>query len=504
MAEELKPIALPPGLFRAGTQYQSKGRWYDGHLVRFIANTIQPIGGWRRMPASNNGQIATLTGVPRGAVAWRSDSGDTIVGAGTTQKLYVIKGGVRYDVTPAGFVTGRADSIIPGVSGQGASAYGSGLYGAGPYGEAPSTGTAQEADTWQLDVFGDYLVGVSTSDRKFYVWQGATGTPAAMPSGAPTQLRGVVCTPERFVFLLGANGNVRSVAWPSQETFEEFTPTGENTAGDFELTTNGALMSGRRTRKETLLWTDDDVHTATYIGGELVYRFEQAGEKCGIVAPNACAVIDTTAYWMGKNSFYLYDGFVKPLSSDVHDYVFRDINRAQLAKVFAVTNAEFGEVTWYYPSAGSVENDRYVTYNFREGHWAFGQMARSAGVDAGATRYPVLFAPTGEPYEHEVGEDRGDEEPYLESGPFELGEGDRVLDVQSLVPDERTLGDVAATFYVKYYPMGAEESYGPYTLEELTDVRFSGREFRLRLVQGNEVDWRIGVMRVGIVPQGFR
>lgn len=504
MADKLSPITLSPGLFKNGTRYQAVGRWYDANLVRFIDSTIRPIGGWRRAPADDGGELDALSGVARGAVAWRSDSGEIYVGVGTHQKLYLITGGYLRDITPFGFTTGRVDTLIPGTSNQGSSPYGNGNYGLGAYGIGSTFGLEFPADTWQLDVFGDYLAAVCTSDKKLYVWEGNVLTAATVPSGAPVSATAVVCTPERFLFALGAGGNVRKIQWPSQESFDDWTPSSENTAGDFELTTNGAIKCGRRTKTQTLIWTDCDLHTATYIGGQLVYRFDPAGEACGIVAPNAVSVLDTQAFWMGREGFFVYDGFVRPLPCEVADYVFTDMNKTQVAKIWSTPVSEYGEVWWYYPSAGSTEIDRYVVYNYRENHWTTGRLARTAGVDAGAAKHPTLIAPSGEVYEHEYLDDRGTEVPYIESGPIQLGAGDHVLQLQRIIPDEKTLGDLQLTVYAAKWPTAPESTHGPYTANEPTNVRISARQIRLRGEQARETDWRLGTMSVGLVQTGRR
>ena len=41
----LNALRLPPGLWRNGTRYQSKNRWYGANLVRFLNGTILPVGG---------------------------------------------------------------------------------------------------------------------------------------------------------------------------------------------------------------------------------------------------------------------------------------------------------------------------------------------------------------------------------------------------------------------------------------------------------------------------
>jgi hypothetical protein len=94
--------------------------------------------------------------------------------------------------------------------------------------------------------------------------------------------------------------------------------------------------------------------------------------------------------------------------------------------------------------------------------------------------------------------------PYLESGSFELGSGDQVQYARRLVPDELTAGAVKATFFVKFEPDDREASFGPYALSKLTDVRFGGRQIRVRYDGVNLDGWRIGAPRLDIVAGELR
>jgi hypothetical protein len=500
MIEKLIPVKLPPGLYRNGTVYESKGRWYDGNLVRFIEGTIQPVGGWRTTQDSNGADLGAVTGVPRAMHAWRDSGGDIQIGIGTHSKAYVLINGTLTDITPAsGFTAGDQDSEYA------SGLYGAGTYGTGIYGFGSLAAQLDEAGIWTLDNFGDYLVGVMTDDGDLWVWDGNTANDFALAdASAPVSNRAVVVTPERFLVALGAGGNPRKVQWASQETTATWTASSSNTAGDFELATNGRIMCGARGRDNTLIWTDADLWAMTYIGGSLVYSFTKVGDSCGIIAPNAKAVVDGRAFWMGRDAFYAFDGFVKAIPCDVRDYVFEDFNTTQIIKTWAMPIAQYGEIWWFYPSAASTECDRYVVYNYREGHWSFGELARTAGFDRGATTLPMMATPAGVIKEHEVLEDRDSETPYLESGPFELADGDEVVKVQRIVPDENTAGEVNVTFYTAFYPQGTEYTKGPYTLSSPTSVRFTARQARMRLSQVSETSWRVGTFRLGVVPGGRR
>jgi len=513
MDSKLIPLEIPPGMYRAGTPYQSRHRWYDGSLVRFAGGEIRPVGGWERVVASDNTPLPALTGVPRTALVWAPDAGAPIIAVGTTQKLYVVQGGELADITPAGFTTGRDDGVSEG----GVGTYGNGLYGAGRYGEGAQLGTLLPPGTWQLDSFGTDLFGISTSDNKLYRWGGDKEEAAEAVEGAPKGAA-VVVTPERFVVVLGAESQdtevfgmqARLVRWASQEGYTDWTTSDVNTAGEFPLSTAGRLVCGRRTRGETLLFTDADLWAMQYIGGVFVYRFVQVGDQCGIVSPNAVGIVDSRAFWMGHRAFFVYDGYTQPLECPVAPIVFDDINPANVAKVWALPIAEHGEVWWFYPSRASNEIDRYVAYNYREGHWSFGRLARTAGAPTGALPLPLMLDPNGVMWEHEKSTMNHDGAvPYLESGPLEAGDGDNILKVQQIVPDERTSGDVKTTIYTAMSPMDSEKAHGPFPATpdkaaKVYDVRLTGRQIRLRIEEARNADWRIGRFRLGVRLGGRR
>lgn len=533
MPDNLFPLEVPSGLSRNGTRYQSRGRWHDSHLVRFYSGTVQPIGGWRNAQTDAGVDVAALAGIPRGMFTWRSLSGNTNIAIGTTEKLYVMVSGTLYDITPVGFVVGAEDTTSA------IGAYGAGSYGDGSYGEGAVTTALTLADTWHFDSFGDYLLALSTSDGKIYVWDGVTSNVAtevdiSAATGTPTTSAGVVATPERFVMALGTS-NQRRVTWANQAGYTTWGPLVTNSAGSWDLQTNGKIMAGQRTKNETLIWTDVDVHSARYVGGVGIYRFDQVGDRCGLISRRAKVVVDTLAFWMGKSNFFVYDGYTRTLPSEVRDYVFSDFNQTQAAKVWAMSVSQYGEVWWFYPSSRSTECDRYVVFNYQENHWTTGQMGeRTTGVDSGPTQYPIVCDSSGYMYEHEIGnmrpavafgqpgiilydesgialmDESGDPllteqtAPYLESGPIEVGNGDQLMSLQRLVPDEKTLGDVFAKIFSALYPTDPEIEHGPYTLANPTPVRINARQVRVRLEEAVETAWRVGVIRLGLRPSSRR
>jgi hypothetical protein len=107
-------------------------------------------------------------------------------------------------------------------------------------------------------------------------------------------------------------------------------------------------------------------------------------------------------------------------------------------------------------------------------------------------------------YEHEVGLDYDDLTPYAETGPIYIATGDRVTSIVEMIPDEKTQGDVNATFKTRFYPNGTERSYGPYSMSNPTSMRFTGRQIRMRVEGNRYTDWRVGINRLDAVSGGRR
>jgi len=487
------PLQLPAGIYKNGTDYQSKGRWVDSNLIRFVDNTIQPIGGWRERADDS------VSGVIRGMVGWKDLSSARWIATGTYNKLYAYTNGTtQSDITPTGLTAGRVDATNP--TGFGNNVFGTSFYGV----RRPERGVNLPATTWSLDTFGQYLLACSSDDGKVYEWQLDTSSVATQVTNAPVDNTGIVVTEERFLFCLGAGGNTKKVQWADRESLTDWTPLATNEAGDLELQTTGDIMCGKRVQNQTLILTTSDAHTATYQGAPYVYGFERVGSSCGILSKKAVAVVDSGAYWMGEGKFYGFSGgSVSELPCEVSDYVFNDINIGQVSKVFAVTNAKNTEIWWFYPSGTSLENDSYVSFNYMTGAWMIGQMDRTSGIDSGVFNKPTMSKSDGVIYEHEIGYNYNSMLPYLESGAIELGNGDNVMSITSMYPDELTQGDVEAQFFAKFYPNGDEYESPVISMSNPTSLRITGRQIKVKLTATRNADFRIGANRLE-VKQGSK
>jgi hypothetical protein len=130
-----------------------------------------------------------------------------------------------------------------------------------------------------------------------------------------------------------------------------------------------------------------------------VFALQQLADNISIISPRAAATANNVTYWMGTDKFYVYSGQIQTLPTTVREYVYKDINYAQADQIVSGTNEGFNEVWWFYPSADSNWNDRYVIYNHLEQVWYYGSVERTAWLDTPLRDFPTALYT--EPYTYE-------------------------------------------------------------------------------------------------------
>src|SRR6185437_3723243 len=180
-----------------------------------------------------------------------------------------------------------------------------------------------------------------------------------------------------------------------------------NQAGSFLLPSGSAIIRGMQAPQQMLFWTDIELWAAQYLGFPLVWGFNKIGQSCGLIAPNAVAMMNGGIYWMSNNQFFILDGNgVHPLPCPVWDQVFQNLNQTYLGKIAAAPNSYFNEMAWHFPSKLSTgENDSYVKVNLTTGEWDYGSLNRTVWIDQSILGGPIAGDTTGLIFQHEVGYD---------------------------------------------------------------------------------------------------
>jgi len=452
--------------------------------------------------------------------------------------------------------------------------WGTDTYGTGAWGEASSANDVTlEPGLWSLSNFGQVLVA-TIANGKTFTWNAGASTPLEVRASTatsgftttnnPTATRVTLVSPTtRHLIHLGTETTIGSastqddmfIRFSDQEDINDYVATAINSAGSQRLQDGTKIVGALKAKETILVWTDNALYTMKFIGAPFTFGFEQVGTNCGLIGKNAAVEIDGSAFWLSPNGFFMFDGTVKSLPCSVEDFVFDNFDTTKGQQVNAGINNLYTEVVWYYPSAGSEYNDKYVVYNYGEqmrgGVWYIGTEARTTWIDATiyptpfATKYdstatgtfPVIVGESGlgqtTLFEHEVGTDQVNPDgttttvtSFVKSYDFDLQQrqrnaqgrpsgpsvsGEVFLAMRRFVPDFKTLqGNAKVTLGVKRYPQQSETTttLSPFTITSSTDkkdTRARGRFVNVKIENDSASEsWRFGTFKIDVQPDGRR
>ena len=192
--------------------------------------------------------------------------------------------------------------------------------------------------------------------------------------------------------------------------------------------------------------------------------------------------------------------------------MYDDLNSTVAPFIAAGRNQRFEELLWFYASADSAENDRFVGVNYKSGEWQLGNLERTNWHDELSwNNNPIALDASGNLYYHETGvDDHGSAmSSSIETGAFEVPEtGEFLFVVDKLITDATITGSLSITFYTRKYPGATEITKGPYTINSSTtklSVRLRGRQLRFKLESTGIGDfWKWGVARIQFRPDSRR
>jgi hypothetical protein len=441
-------------------------------------------------------------------------------------------------------------------------------------------GNAVEASTvtlepglWSLSNFGEVLVS-TIANGKTFTWNSGitarltthasmltsgfeTRIDAATDSGNPTATRTTLISPTtRHLIHLGTEVTIGTptsqddmfIRFSEDESINKYTPQATNTAGTQRLQDGTKIMGGLVAKENILIWTDNALYTMKFVGAPFTFGFEQVGTNCGLIGKNAAIEIDGVAYWMGNNGFFSFDGTVNTLPCSVEDFVYDNADTTKGQQINAGINNLFTEVVWWYPTAGSDFNNRYVVYNYGQnnaqlpmGNWYTGtntNSIRTTWIDSlvypkpyatafnssNTGTFPQVIGETGLGqsvlFEHETGNDQVNPDgsttiltSFIQSFSFSLqpDQAEVFLAMRRFLPNFKVLvGNNQVTLSIKDFPSedDIQTALSPFTINSNTlkvDTRARGRYANIKIENiGVNESWRFGTFQVDIQPDGRR
>ena len=497
-------------------------------IISLISSTSYTISA----RAAVSGNIATTNG---GAPVLSSAS-DTGNGGGSVDGEYQINTGFPVYILGTGWGTGPWSRL--------------------GWGDGFTTGVGQQLRLWSQFNFGQDLL-FSPRGGAIYVWEpGFASQPAFQTRGrivegpeCPTQvLNLLISDATRITIAFGCNPysfdpnptliDPLLIRWSVAEDYSDWDPAITNQAGSYRLSHGSVIISALQTRQENLVWTDTAVYSMQYVGPPFVWAFNILADNISIASPNAAATVNGVVYWMGIDKFYMYAGRVETLPSTLRQFVFSDINTDQLFQVVAGTNEGYNEVWWFYCSADSNINNRYVIYNHLDKVWYYGTLPRTAWLDSPLRPQPMAADYTvNRLVYHELGVDNNSTDApevidaYIQSSDFDIGDGHNYGFVWRVIPDitfdgsVTTSGEFPQVNFTVLPRKNPGALYGPadnpivktdqdysvtstYAVQQFTEIvytRIRGRQMSFKLESSTlGTQWQLGTPLLDIRPDGRR
>lgn len=438
--------------------------------------------------------------------------------------------------------------------------WGTSTWGTVSWGLSSSSPVFLPQRDWFFDNFDNDLIMNIRSDvtitsipvgGPIYIWErGSSVNPAtalATPAVLLSSLGGAADVPESANQILvsqndkhllafgcqpynGASGDFDPllIRWASQNEPENWEPLETNSAGSIKVSRGSRIVRAIPNRQEILVFTDSSLYSLQFTGTTDVFSLQELADNISIISPRAVITTNNITFWMGIDKFYMYGGRVEPLPTTVREYVFKDINFSQIDQIVSGTNEGFNEIWWFYPSANSPGNDRYVIYNYLDQSWYFGTIVRTAWLDSPLRSFPFAASTAsgstiGNLFQHEYGVN-DDEAPmvsYIQSNDFDIqqNDGETFMLTRRLIPDISFNGSTAQnpevdiTIKSRNFPGSQfqndpsdtqrviETSFGVFTNQVF--IRARGRQLALRVASEElNVQWQLGSPRLDARSDG--
>ena len=473
----------------------------------------------------------------------------------TTASSTTTGGGTAIDID---FEIDVGNPIPVGGYGWGTSTWGRQEWGLGS--DAP---VQQPQQDWWLDNFDNDLVA-NIRDGPVYWWErGSTSSPTTAletrgislqdyatansfdPAFVPAKVMQImVSQQDKHLIAFGAvpytstsaaDFDPMLIRWASQDSPAEWEPLVTNSAGFLRISRGSKIVRAMPARQEILVWSDSNLFTLQFLGTTDVFGLQEYSDNISVASARSMASASNVIYWMGHDKFYMYTGRVETLSCTLREYVFGDLNYAQLDQIVCGTNEGNNEIWWFYPTEDSDFNNAYVVYNHKEQIWFPGTIDRTAWLDTSLRRYPVaantsiavdnqtsaVTVGSGYLYNHEYGlnDDEAAMTSYIQSSDFDIGDGDQFMLCRRVIPDvtfdESTADTPELTLQIRArnFPGSSLSSFNTdtqsiieTTVGEYTNqvfIRARARQMAFKIMSEDlGVQWRIGSNRLDVRSDG--
>ncbi len=432
------------GIQRDGTTVDSS-QYTDGSWVRFYKNRPKKMGGYELITFGN-------IEIPR--ILFSIDSLDSIqlfVGRPSTLQTFNIQNNLNKtapnDITPVGFVAN--DNNLWSI-----------------------TTVAYTVAT----VLTKYIVATAcpnasdiSNNVPGQVYYGdITATTPLTALGSITTAGGVLNLGS-YLIVYGLNG---FVTWNDGVDITNFPSNNQFILGSSKFIAGFPIRTGNVVAG--LLWSLDAVASITYdINNPGKFVPAYISTITTILSPNCIIPYEPFFFWIGINTFYMYNGAVNEIPNTTNKlWFFENLNQNAKEKVYGFVNKKYNEICWLFPFGDSLENNHMLIYNMDTQSWYdTDQINRSCAVSSSSQfQYPIMASSQLEVFNskstyplwvHEKGVNRVDPVSTTalvssfttnKNWMVDQNPNAQVIEYDTFIPDVQMIGSMFFTVNTQGYP----------------------------------------------------
>lgn len=471
-------VSPQPGIQRDGTEFDSM-MYTDGSWVRFYKLRAKKMGGYQVLHFGNQEIVRDL---------FSYDFPSSVL-------LYM----------------GRASSLnYIRVSSDGATS--------SPVDRTPDSFVYHEDNTWTFATVSaaDVYIVATAAPNNIDIANETAGTVYAglinanskleplMNGGDEIQTAGGVMVLLSFIIVYGSDG---LIFWNDGESFTNWPVDNFRIIGTSKIVYGAPVRAGDT--GTALLWSLDSVIKLTYNGNE-DFSDAYVSTQSTILSANCVVSYEPFFFWIGNNSFYIYNGTVSELPNIVNkDWFFSNLNMTYKEKVWGFVNRQYGEICWLFPKGDSVENNHMLVYNIQDQTWFdTDQIDRCSAVSASSQfQYPIMSSSAPEPYGnsylyplwiHEKGTNKvafGTTTAITSSFTTNINNmwmedpASQVCEIDMMTPDIEQSGTMIFQVITRGYPNSTPTYSDEFTFEPTTEfktIRVKGSFFSFKFISNVE------------------
>ena len=271
----------------------------------------------------------------QGAFAAKDDTANAVNFAGDASKLYKLSGGLWADVSRT---SGGAYSTDP-------------------------------SEHWEFAQFGSNAITVNGTNapQKFEV---GTDSNFSELAGAPPTARHIAVVRD-FVVLGNLANGATSLHWSGFNNSAQWT-AGQNQS-DTQIFPDGGWVQKIIGGEVGYIIQERSIRRMTYIGGDLVFQFDEIEKSRGTRAPQSVVQVGGTFFYLGQDGFYWFNGGQsQPIGTNKVNRWFEE--QADSAAIYRVTGAADPKsriVVWAFSSVDSADGtpDTLLGFKWDIGRW---------------------------------------------------------------------------------------------------------------------------------------